>query len=267
MAITILYLGEIVGKTGVFTVRKTLPALRERYKPDFVMANADSATGGGGIGVQHAVYLRKLGVDCLTMGEGAYYKRDMTDYYPRAPWVLRPANYSYDNPGRGWKVFESPAGRVAVLVLLGQAGFPRVHLANPFEALESLAERIRKETPFSVLDFHAATSAEKRTMAFWADGKVSAVIGSHGKALTADARILPGGAAALTDCGRTGSLQSVGGLDPDQRLREFRTGLPLWASDGALGLEAQGCVLGLDGQGRAVSFETFRHPCKEKLDD
>lgn len=267
MALTVLYLAELCGKAGVFAVRKTLPALRQEYSPDLVVACADSCTGGSGLGVQHAVYLRKLGVDCLTMGEGAFYKRDMTDYYPRAPWVLRPANLPQDIPGRGWKLFDSPSGRVAVIDLLGQSGFTRVHAENPLEALDRIAERARRETPYVIVDFHAVMTAEKRTLIRYADGKVGAVLGSHTKAQTADAAVSPGGTASISDCGRTGSLDSVGGMDPDVRVREFLSGVPAWAPDGTANLEVQGCVLRLGDDGRALSIRSFRKPCKEKLDD
>jgi len=102
----IVFLGEIVGKTGVFTIRSTMPELHKRFAPDFIVANANSATGGAGLGVQHAVYLRKLGIDCITMGEAAYYKPDMTEFYPKASWILRPANLPEGDPGRGWKIIQ-----------------------------------------------------------------------------------------------------------------------------------------------------------------
>jgi len=109
VSVTIVFLGEIVGKTGVFTVKSTMPEIRERFNPDFIFANADSATGGAGLGVQHAVYLRKLGIDGITMGEASYYKPDMTEFYPKAGWVLRPANLPEGDPGRGWRVFQKRA--------------------------------------------------------------------------------------------------------------------------------------------------------------
>lgn len=267
VSIRIVFIGEIVGKSGVFTLKSTLPEIRERYAPDFIVANADSATGGAGLGVQHAVYLKKLGVDCLTVGDCAYYKIDMTEFFPKASWVLRPANYPYENPGRGWKVFQTPAGKIAVVPLLGQAGFPRVHAENPFPAIDHLVERISRETSAIVVDFHAATTAEKLTLSSYVDGRVSAIIGSHCKALAADARIMKNGTAALTDCGRTGSILSVGGMDPDARVREFMTAVRAYEGDGTLGLETQGCFFRIDSSGKAEHMESFRIPCKEKLNE
>ncbi len=267
MSIRILYVGEIVGKAGVFTVKKTLAAAKRDLGADFIIGNADSATGGAGIGRQHAVYLRKLGLEAITLGECCYFKRDIVEAMGKTPYLIRPANYPYGNPGRGYRVFSTPKGKVAVVQLLGQAGFPRVHLANPFQAILDLARKLKEETPVVILDFHAATTAEKEAMAKHADGLVTAVIGSHGKTLTADARILPGGTAAITDAGRTGSLLSVGGQDPETRIQEFMSGIPAWAKDGQSGLELQGVLVEANDEGRATSIRHIRIPCTEVLDD
>jgi len=267
VGIRVLYVGEIVGKAGVFTVKKLLPKVRRDTRADFVVGNADSATGGAGLGRQHAVYLHKLGLDVITTGECAYYKRDIVEHMGKAPYLLRPANYPHGNPGRGYRVYHSPAGKVAVIQLLGQANFPRVHLANPFQAVLELARKLREETSAVLLDFHAATTAEKQTMAWHADGLLSAVIGSHQKAITADARLMPKGTAYLTDAGRTGSLMSVGGQDAETRIREYMSGIPEWAKDGKGGLELQGCLVEIGDDGKATSMESLRIPCEEVLDD
>lgn len=261
--ITVVFLGEIVGKTGVFTVKSALPEIRSRFAPDFIIANADSATGGAGLGIQHAVYLRKLGIDCVTMGEAAYYKPDMTEFFPRAGWVLRPANLPEGDPGRGWKIFQKEEKKLGVAVLLGQSGFARIHADNPFVALDAIAARIRRETPICIINFHAATTAEKLTMARHADGKVSAILGTGGKILTADARVLAQGTAAITDCGRTGSLMSVGGFEPELKIREFQMGIPSWSRDAAAQPEAQGVCLRIGDDGTCMSIEAFRIPGKE----
>jgi 2',3'-cyclic-nucleotide 2'-phosphodiesterase len=266
VSIRILYVAEIVGKAGVFTVKKLLPAAVRELRADFVIGNADSATGGAGLGRQHAVYLRKLGLEAITTGECAYYKRDIVEHMPKAPYLLRPANYPYGNPGRGYKVFNCSKGKVAVVQLLGQAGFSRVHLANPYQAIADLARKLREETPIIILDFHAATTAEKLTMSYHASGLVSAVIGSHTKALTSDARVARG-TAYITDAGRTGSLLSVGGHDPATRIGEYLTGISAWAKDGSAGLELQGCLVEVGDDGRAVSIESLRIPCAEVLED
>ncbi len=267
VGIRILYVAEIVGKAGVFTVKKTLQDAKRDLGVDFVIGNADSATGGAGLGRQHAVYLRKLGLEVITLGDCCYYKRDIVEALGKTPYLLRPANYPYGNPGRGYRVFSCPKGKVAVVQLLGQAGFPRVHLANPFQAILDLSRKLKEETPVIILDFHAATTAEKEAMARHVDGLVSAMIGSHGKTQTADARILPGGTAAITDAGRTGSGMSVGGFDPETRIHEYMSGIPAWAKDGKAGLELQGCLLEIGEDGKAMSMKSVRIPCAEVLND
>lgn len=241
--------------------------IRQRFNPDFVFANADSATGGAGLGVQHAVYLRKLGLDGITMGEASYYKPDMTEFYPKAGWVLRPANLPEGDPGRGWRVFQKDGKRVAVIALLGQSGFARVHADNPFLAVDQLSHFLRRDTPCVIVNFHAATTAEKLSLARHADGKVSVILGTGGKVLTADARILQKRTAAITDLGRTGSILSVGGLDPEAKVREFLTGVPAWSRDASAQPEVQGVCVQFDDDGLALSIESFRIGGKEIPDE
>ncbi|MCX7023752.1 MAG: TIGR00282 family metallophosphoesterase [Spirochaetes bacterium] len=276
----ILYIGEIVGRAGVFALKKMLPAIKRDYRVDFTIGCADGVTGGAGVGKAHSVYLRKVGLEVATTGDCAFYKKDIVEQFPKAPWMLRPANYPQGVPGRGFRVFAVPppqgqkagSGAVAVIQLLGQSGFTRVHLANPFLALQDIIERVRRDLrdlgrKAVVLDFHAATTAEKRTMFAYADGLVSAVIGSHCRTLTADAAVSAKGTASITDAGRTGSLMSVGGMDAAARIREYLTGVPEWARDAVEGIELQGCLVETDDDGHAVSIETIRKRCEEVFHD
>ena len=263
----ILFIGDIVGKAGVFCVKSSLPAIRKERGIDFVIANADGATGGFGLGRNHSIYLRKLGIDVLTGGECIYYKRDMVGHISAAPYILRPANYPPGNPGRGWRVYQAGDKKVAVVCLLGQSGFSRVHLSNPYTFLPEIVSRIRQETNTIVLDFHACTTAEKYSMFHVADGLVSAVVGTHGKVLSADARIMPRGTGVLCHAGRTGSLTSVGGLDKTVEIRKFLTQIPERSKDAWENLELQGAVLEVSDDGKAVSIEGFRHPCTEVPND
>jgi len=263
VGIRILYIGEIVGRVGIFAVKKLLPALKHQTGADLVVACANGATGGSGIGKAHSVYLRKLGIDVLTTGESAFYKKDIVEAFPKTPWLLRPLNYPPGVPGRGFRSFQTPKGPVVVAQLLGQAGFPRVHLENPFHVLDAALPAFRECSAAILLDFRAATTAERRAMVHYADGRVSAIMGSYGKALTADATVSAAGTASLTDTGRTGSLMSVGGMDAAMKIREYRSGVPVWAKDAVEAPELQGCVFEIDNTGRAVSIETLRVPCRE----
>ena len=257
----VLFIGEIVGKSGVWVVKELLPKIRQEKRIDFVVADGEGATGGFGIGKNHAVYLHKLGIDAITTGECCYYKKDIVEHFNRSPYMIRPANYPPRNPGRGWMIFEKNGRRIAVMSLLGIAGFKRVHLKNPFSLLGKILESIHPETKSVILDFHAVTTAEKATMFAMADGKVSAVIGTHTKALTADDRVMAGGTAVISDAGRTGSLGSVAGLDPEIEIRKLTTLVHEYSKEAWAMLELQGVVFEIDDEGKATSIERIRVPC------
>lgn len=260
----ILFIGEIVGKAGIFCVKSLLPRLRAERKIDFVIADAEGTTGGFGLGKNHAIYLHKLGIDVLTGGERIYYKLDLVPFIQKASFILRPANYPPGNPGRGWRVYPVGDKLIGVVCLLGQAGFTRVHLSNPYTFLPELLTRIKQETNIVILDFHATTTAEKYAMFYLADGKVSAVIGTHTRALTADEDILPGGTGIICDSGRTGSLNSVGGMDPEVEVQKFLTQIPERSKDAWSDLELQGVLLDIDDSGKTTAIERLRVKCTEK---
>lgn len=263
----ILFVGLIVGSSGVFCVKSLLPKIKEQHGIDFIIANGEGATGGFGIGKNHAIYLHKLGIDVITSGECIYYKKDMVPHISRSPYILRPANYPYGNPGRGWSIYEKNGHRLAVVNLLGQSGFRRTHPSNPFSLLPSLIEKIQHETNTIVVDFHAVTTAEKSTMFHHMDGKASAIIGTHSKVPTSDERVLPGGTAVITDVGRTGSINSVGGLEPEIEINKFITQIPERSKASWDKLELQGVIIYIDPGGKATNIERLRIECEEKPHD
>jgi metallophosphoesterase (TIGR00282 family) len=265
--IRVLFIGEIVGKCGVFTVKHLLPEIKKEMGIDFVVANGDGATGGFGIGRNHAIYLRKLGVDVITGGECIYYKRDIVEHIARAPYLLRPANYPYGNPGRGYMIYDTPRGKIGVISLLGMSGFDRTHLGNPFFCVTSLIEKISEQTKTIVIDFHAATTSEKYTMFYHVAGKVSAVIGTHNKALTADAKIMADRTAVICDTGRTGNSFSVGGLDSEIEIRKYLTQIQEYSQVKCEHLELQGAVVEIGPDGAAKSITTIKRPCDEVFDE
>ena len=258
----ILYIAEIVGKAGLYSLKKCLPDLKKRKKLDFIIACADGVTGGNGLGRNHAAYIRKLGVEVITTGECCFFKKDLTENLAKIPYVLRPHNLNLEAPGLGSRVFNVSATKqkVAVAVLLGQSGFTRLHGNNPFSILPALLERLRQETPFVVVDFHAQATAEKQTLFAMADGSCSALIGSHTKVQTADERILSGGTAVITDAGRTGSTESVGGNDRESRIKEYLTGIPGWTQEAWEKPELQGILFEIGENGKALSIERIRVP-------
>jgi 2',3'-cyclic-nucleotide 2'-phosphodiesterase len=254
----VVYVAEIVGKAGIYAFKKAMPELKRRYPWDFLIACADGATGGNGLGRNHAAYLHKLGANVLTTGECCFFKKDLTENIEKLPYVLRPDNLNPDAPGFGSRIYKAGGAKIAVAVLLGQNGFGRLHAGSPFIHLPVLLERLRLETPHIIVDFHAQASAEKKTLFFAADGLCSAIIGSHTKVQTADETILPGGTAVISDAGRTGSAESVGGCEIASRVQEYISGIPDWTKDAWDQPAIQGVCLDIGADGKARSIERIR---------
>jgi len=254
----VLYVAELVGKAGVYCFKKALNELKRRYPWDFLIVCADGATAGNGLGRNHAGYIHKMGANAITLGECCFYKKDLTENIEKMPYILRPDNFNSETPGQGSKVFKAGDEKIAVAVLLGQNCFNRLHANNPFAALPSLLEKLRKQTPYVIIDFHAQASAEKKTLFYAADGLCSAVIGSHTRVQTADETILPGGTAVISDAGRTGSFQSVGGCEINSRIKEYLTGIPDWTKDAWDAPQLQGVYLELGKDGKALSIKRIR---------
>lgn len=263
----ILLLGEIVGKAGIYCIKDGLKDLKDSTKADFVVANGDGATGGFGIGKNHSVYLRKLGLDVITGGDQIYFKKDMVPHIVQAPYILRPANFPPGNPGRGWRVYTAAERRIGVISLLGQSGFDRVHLSNPFTFLPEIISRLKEDTNTIVLDFHALTTAEKYTMLYHAAGTLSAIIGTGTRVPTSDATVRDG-TAYITDIGRTGSIDSVAGLDPKIEIQKHVSQIPERSEEAWVNLQIQGVLVETDDStGKAGSIELVRHECKEPSGD
>jgi len=256
----ILYVAELVGKTGVYVFKKALKELKKIFPYDFLIVCADGATGGNGLGMSHAAYLHKLGANAITLGECCFYKKDLTENIEKMPYVLRPENLNPEAPGNGFRIFKTNKSdeKVAVAVLIGQNGFTRIHANSPFTALPSLIEKLKKQTPYIIIDFHAQASAEKKTFFYAADSLCSAVIGSHTRIQTSDEKIMPGGCAVISDAGRTGSQISVGGCDINSRINEYMTGIQDWTKEAWNGLELQGVYMDIGKDGKAVSIERVR---------
>jgi metallophosphoesterase (TIGR00282 family) len=255
--VKILYIAELTGKAGVYALKKGLPSLREELHPDFIIVNGDGATGGGGLGRNHAAYIRKLGADVITTGDCCYYKKDLVENIAKLPYVLRPWNLNPVSPGIGERVYKTGNAKVAVAVLIGQNISGRMSGSSPFAVLPHLLDKLQAETPFAVIDFHAWATGEKRTFFAAAAGRCTAVIGSHNRVQTADEGIL-NGTAVICDAGRSGSAESVGGAEISGRIREYLTGIPDWTRDAWDKPEIQGVFVTADSSGRALSIRRVK---------
>lgn len=218
----VLFIGDIVGKTGREVVERKVPELRERFAADLVIANGENVAGGLGITRETGDALLATGIDGLTLGNHAYRQREGLGWLDDCPLVVRPANYLKSNPGRGRMVLEAGDRRLGVLNLIGSVGLQAAR--SPFEAAEEELTSLDADGVDAVLvDFHAEVTSEKIAMGWNLDGRVAAVVGTHTHVPTADARVLPKGTAFICDVGMTGARESVIGVRVEDALAQFRT--------------------------------------------
>lgn len=221
----VLMIGDVVGRPGREALRRLLPGVRSAYGCDIVVANVENAAAGFGITEEIGREILASGVHVMTGGNHLWDRKGSEAYIAAEPWLVRPANYPPGTAGRTHVVHEAAGVRVAVLCLQG-----RVFMAPndcPFRALDALLEKLRREADIFVLDFHAEATSEKQAMGRYADGRVSAVVGTHTHVPTADERILPNGTAFVTDLGMTGPYDSIIGMQSDEVLRKFLSGMPV----------------------------------------
>jgi len=217
----ILFVGDLVGGAGRRTLLGLLPALRERHDPTFVVVNGENSAGGLGITPKIADELFAAGVDVITLGNHAYRREEIHPYLDSRAEILRPANFLRSQPGHGTCVVERDGVRLGVVNLQGNVFLSAGRAAFP-EADAALHE-LRGRVDHVLVDFHAEATSEKVAMGWHLDGRVTAVVGTHTHVPTADARVLPGGTAYISDVGMTGARGGVIGVDRDQAVRGFVT--------------------------------------------
>ena len=245
------------GLPGVRAVEKRLPSVREELGLDFVVANGENAADGLGITPKISDKLLGAGVDVITLGNHTWRRREIVPYLSGTDRVIRPANYAASAPGRGWTTAPAKDGTVvAVANVLGDLFLQP--MISPFEMIDDLVEDTRRETPFVIVDFHAEATSEKVAMSWHLDGRVTAVLGTHTHIQTNDARVLPGGTAAITDAGMTGPHESVIGVKSELAIKRMLTGMPVRFETADGDVRIEGALLETDGSGRATSCETFR---------
>jgi 2',3'-cyclic-nucleotide 2'-phosphodiesterase len=222
---SILFVGDLVGSIGRRTLLECLPILRERYAPTFVVVNGENVAGGLGITPKAADQLLAAGVDAITLGNHAYHRREIYPYLDTQPRILRPANYLRGQPGRGACVVSSADGvRLGVINLSGSL-YLRTGRSAFVEIDVALGEL--GEVDHILVDMHAEATSEKVALGWHLDGRVTAVVGTHTHIPTADARVLPGGTAYITDVGMTGPRGGVIGVKREQALQALITQMPI----------------------------------------
>jgi len=221
----LLFVGDVVGGVGRRVLASLLPVLRDRFEVDFVVANGENAAGGVGITEKVALGMLDAGVDAITLGNHAYRHAEVYGFLDRDERILRPANYPRGNPGRGHTIVERDGVRLGIVNLSG-AVFLDV-ARSPFSEADAALAALRGQVDHVIVDFHAEATSEKVAMGWHLDGRVTACVGTHTHVPTADARVLPGGTAYVTDVGMTGPRGGVIGVKRELALERFITQMPV----------------------------------------
>jgi metallophosphoesterase (TIGR00282 family) len=247
----LLFLGDVVGRSGRTAIAEGLPRLRREWALDFVVVNGENATGGMGLSGAHAALLFEAGADCVTLGDHAFDQRDMMGFIEEEGRIIRPLNFARVAPGRGARFFDTAGGRrVFVAQVLGQA-FMKRPFDDPFSAVDAALRpaTLGGTAAAVIVEVHAEATSEKMALAHWCDGRASLVVGTHTHVPTADARILERGTAYQSDAGMCGDYDSVIGMDKHASLDRWRSPLPGRKMEPAMG-EATLCAVFIETDDR-----------------
>lgn len=259
----ILFIGDIFGRPGRDIAQRAIKPLVANHDIDLVVANVENSAAGFGVTGDIAEAILKYGVDVMTSGNHIWDKKEVLDYIPRQPKLLRPANYPAGVPGRGTWIGQSRSGvPVAVVNVMGRIFM--APLDDPFAVVLREIEAARAKARVIIVDFHAEATSEKVAMGWHLDGKVTAVFGTHTHVQTADDRLLPKGTAYLTDVGMTGPHDSIIGVTVDAALGRFVTGMPAKFEAATGGARLNGIIITADvATGRARDIERLNLSAQE----
>ena len=224
MNLKILAIGDLVGEGGVKKLKELLPKIKEQEKIDFVIVNAENSAGGMGITTKIFNELKNLKIDVITMGNHTWGKKDIFTFINDEK-LLRPANYPLNVPGKGYGIYNCKDKKICVVNLIGRTDM-NVLSENPFLKIQEILNEIKGKADIIILDFHAEATAEKIAMAYYLDGKITAMFGTHTHVQTADEQILEHGTGYITDIGMTGPKKSVIGMEISASIKRFETTLP-----------------------------------------
>ena len=259
----LLFIGDIVGKPGRDVLRRGLKPLIDHYGVEFVIANVENAAAGFGITKDIGDSILEWGVEVMTSGNHIWDKKEVLDYIPTEPRLLRPANYPAGVPGRGSYVAQTGDGRaVGVINAMGRVFM--LSIDDPFQIVLREIEAMRAKTKIIVVDFHAEATSEKIAMGWHLDGKVTLVVGTHTHVQTADERILPNGTAYLTDAGMTGPHDSIIGMEREPALARFLNGMPSRFEPATGNPRLNGIIVDADDKtGRALAVRRISYSEQE----
>lgn len=221
MDFKVLAVGDVVGEPGMERIRRSLRKLKAKTGANFVVVNGENASNLG-MTPRQGEELLNAGADCITMGNHTFGKREIVPFMDECPCIVRPANLAPQLPGVGWRLFDTAAGPVAVVDLIGRVGMDYTP-DNPFLMVDRILKKL--DTRLIFVEFHAEATSEKLAMGYMLDGRISALWGTHTHVATADAQILPRGTGYVTDLGMTGPVTSVIGIQPKLSIDKFRGNL------------------------------------------
>lgn len=255
--LNVLIVGDVVGKGGRNAVKSFVPELKRRHSCSFCVANVENVAGGSGV-TASCVKEMEGAVEAFTSGDHVWDQKGFEKEIGSLKSFLRPANLSSLQPGRGFGVFRNPAGgEIAVISLQGKV-FMKDSANCPFETVEKCLAAVPRTVKCVIVDIHAEATSEKAAMARFLDGRATLVFGTHTHVQTADARLLSGGTAFISDVGMVGAHESVLGRDPGEVVRKFRTGMPVRLPVVETGTRVDYAVLSYELEtGRAVSLKAF----------
>jgi metallophosphoesterase (TIGR00282 family) len=250
----ILFIGDIVGSPGRDAIKQLLPGLQKEYKLDFVIANAENASGGSGVTKNVAEELFASGIDVLTSGDHIWKKREIFELINEEERILRPVNFPTGVPGNGYGAYKTKSGlKVGVVNVNGRVFMEP--LECPFRSTLTAVEALSKETKIIIVDMHAEATSEKIALGWYLDGRVSAVLGTHTHVQTADEKILPQGTAYLSDAGMAGPFDSVIGRRKEDVMERFLTQVPVRFEVASGDIQLHGAVVDIEedtGKARSI---------------
>jgi metallophosphoesterase (TIGR00282 family) len=258
----ILIIGDVLSKTGRQALRNGLPRLKERLGVDFCTANVENGAGMFGVTRKVIEEITASGVDVMTSGNHIWDKSEGISLLKERTDILRPANYPPGVPGRGWKVFDAGPVKVGVINLQGRTFMPDIDC--PFRTADRVLSELDPGVRVRIVDFHAEATSEKLALAYYLDGRVSILAGSHTHVPTADERIFPGGMAYQTDVGMAGPFNSVIGVKPEQVIERFLKGINVRFQVGGDTPVIQGMLVDVnESTGMAANVERIHEPVVE----
>ncbi len=252
--VRVLAVGDVVSAAGCEKLRDTLPLFKKEKNIDICIVNGENAAVGNGMTAFSCEHIFASGADIITGGNHTFRRREFYDTLDSSYSIIRPINYSSDCPGRGYTIVDKGFVRIGVVNVLGTVYME--NLKNPFDCMDEAVAALKDEVSIIIVDLHAEATAEKKSLGFYLDGRVSAVFGTHTHVQTADEQILPNGTGYITDVGMTGPSLSVIGVKPELAIEKMRTNMPVRFENSEGNCLLQGIIFEIDrSSGKTVSVE------------